>query len=104
MVMTVFSDIYIYVTVFSDVCVYIYIYVAVFSDIYIYVVAHLAARRVQAHVHYTCSRLNEFSMVLQSLSANQCGEMRLSVETDMVAINTHFKDLFNPSWREFISL
>lgn len=91
--MTVFSDIYIYMTVFSA----IYI-----CDIY--VVAHLAARRVQAHVHYTCSRLNEFSTVLQSLSANQCGEMRLSVETDMVAINTHFKDLFNPSWREFISL
>ncbi|KAK7092951.1 hypothetical protein V1264_008622 [Littorina saxatilis] len=34
-----------------------------------------------------------------SLSANQNGEMKLSVETDMVSINTHFKDLFNPAWR-----
>ncbi|XP_076455723.1 checkpoint protein HUS1-like isoform X2 [Babylonia areolata] len=34
-----------------------------------------------------------------SLSANQSGEMKLSVETDMVTINTHFKDLFNPAWR-----
>ncbi|PVD37195.1 hypothetical protein C0Q70_04190 [Pomacea canaliculata] len=34
------------------------------------------------------------------LSANQKGEMKLSVETDMVAINTHFKDLFNPSWKK----
>ncbi|KAK7466828.1 hypothetical protein BaRGS_00037095 [Batillaria attramentaria] len=33
------------------------------------------------------------------LSANQSGEMKLSVETDMVSVNTHFRDLFNPSWR-----
>lgn len=34
------------------------------------------------------------------LSANQSGEMKLSVETDMVAVNTHFRDLFNPTWRK----
>lgn len=34
-----------------------------------------------------------------NLSANQNGEMKLSVETDMVAVNTHFKDLYNPQWR-----
>ncbi|XP_071103105.1 checkpoint protein HUS1-like [Haliotis cracherodii] len=33
------------------------------------------------------------------LSANQNGEMRLSVETDMVSISTHFQDLHNPTWR-----
>ena len=31
------------------------------------------------------------------LSANQNGEMKLSVETDMAAVTTHFKDLLNPS-------
>ena len=51
---------------------------------------------------YKWSGLKKFNTVLQSLSANQNGEMRLSVETDMVAINTHFKDLYNPSWRELI--
>ena len=34
---------------------------------------------------------------LQVLSANQNGEMKLSVETDMAAVSTHFKDLLNPS-------
>lgn len=31
------------------------------------------------------------------LSANQMGEMKLMVETDMVSISTHFKDLVNPT-------
>ncbi|CAG2247948.1 HUS1 [Mytilus edulis] len=31
------------------------------------------------------------------LSANQNGEMKLSVETDMAAVSTHFRDLINPS-------
>jgi len=33
-----------------------------------------------------------------ALSANCNGEMKLSVETDMVAVNTHFQGLHNPSW------
>lgn len=33
-----------------------------------------------------------------ALSANSSGEMKLSVETDMVAVNTHFQGLHNPSW------
>uniref|UniRef100_A0A2C9L6C6 Checkpoint protein n=2 Tax=Biomphalaria glabrata TaxID=6526 RepID=A0A2C9L6C6_BIOGL len=33
-----------------------------------------------------------------SLSANRSGEMKLSVETDMVAVSTHFQNLLNPTW------
>ena len=32
------------------------------------------------------------------LSANQLGEMKLNVETDMVSVTTHFRDLSMPSW------
>lgn len=42
--------------------------------------------------------------MFQMLAANQSGEMKLSVETDMVAVNTHFKNLFNPSWRKYAKL
>ncbi|XP_062593869.1 checkpoint protein HUS1-like isoform X2 [Saccostrea cucullata] len=34
------------------------------------------------------------------LSANQNGEMKLMVETDMVSITTHFRDLVNPVSRD----
>ncbi|KAH9515175.1 DNA damage checkpoint control protein [Bulinus truncatus] len=33
-----------------------------------------------------------------SLSANRSGEMKLSVETDMVAVSTHFQNLTHPTW------
>ncbi|CAG5116939.1 unnamed protein product, partial [Candidula unifasciata] len=33
-----------------------------------------------------------------TLSANANGDMKLSVETDMVAISTHFQHLPNPTW------
>ncbi|XP_041373139.1 checkpoint protein HUS1-like isoform X2 [Gigantopelta aegis] len=33
------------------------------------------------------------------LSANQSGDMKLMVETDMVSVSTHFQDLLNPTWR-----
>uniref|UniRef100_A0A0B6Z858 Checkpoint protein n=1 Tax=Arion vulgaris TaxID=1028688 RepID=A0A0B6Z858_9EUPU len=33
-----------------------------------------------------------------TLSANISGDMKLSVETDMVAISTHFQNLSNPTW------
>ncbi|KAG7455455.1 hypothetical protein MATL_G00256790 [Megalops atlanticus] len=32
------------------------------------------------------------------LEANQNGEMNLKIETDLVSVSTHFKDLGNPSW------
>ncbi|KAL5010696.1 hypothetical protein ScPMuIL_013001 [Solemya velum] len=32
-----------------------------------------------------------------ALSANQNGEMKLMVETDMVSVSTHFRDLLNPA-------
>ncbi|KAK3783866.1 hypothetical protein RRG08_001898 [Elysia crispata] len=35
-----------------------------------------------------------------SLSANNSGEMKVSVETDMASISTHFQNLFNPSWNK----
>ncbi|KAH9495675.1 DNA damage checkpoint control protein [Bulinus truncatus] len=34
-----------------------------------------------------------------SLSANRSGEMKLSVETDMVAVSTHFQNLTHPTWK-----
>lgn len=34
------------------------------------------------------------------LSANRMGEMKLMVETDMVSISTHFRDLINPTSRD----
>ncbi|XP_059140920.1 checkpoint protein HUS1-like [Physella acuta] len=33
-----------------------------------------------------------------SLSANNNGEMKLSVETEMVSVSTHFQNLHNPTW------
>ena len=33
----------------------------------------------------------------QMLSANRSGELKLSVETDMVSVSTHFQDLHNPT-------
>ena len=38
-----------------------------------------------------------FMIVLQTLSANRSGELKLSVETDMVSVSTHFQDLHNPT-------
>ena len=35
--------------------------------------------------------------LLQMLSANRSGELKLSVETDMVSVSTHFQDLHNPT-------
>ncbi|GFR92541.1 checkpoint protein HUS1-like [Elysia marginata] len=35
-----------------------------------------------------------------AVSANNSGEMKVSVETDMVSISTHFQNLFNPSWNK----
>lgn len=35
------------------------------------------------------------------MSANASGDMKLSVETDMVAISTHFQNLSNPTWSEY---
>ena len=32
------------------------------------------------------------------ISANQSGEMKLVVETDMASISTHFKNLDHPKW------
>ncbi len=33
-----------------------------------------------------------------TVSANQNGEMKLQVETDMVAVGTYFQDLEQPMW------
>ena len=35
--------------------------------------------------------------LFQMLSANRSGELKLSVETDMVSVSTHFQDLHNPT-------
>ena len=32
------------------------------------------------------------------ISANQSGEMKLRIETDLVNVATHFRDLQNPTW------
>ncbi|XP_060756116.1 checkpoint protein HUS1 isoform X2 [Neoarius graeffei] len=32
------------------------------------------------------------------VEANLCGEMNLKIETDLVSVTTHFKDLGNPPW------
>ena len=32
------------------------------------------------------------------VSANQSGEMKLRIETDLVSVATHFRDLHNPTW------
>ncbi|XP_069768391.1 checkpoint protein HUS1 isoform X1 [Narcine bancroftii] len=34
------------------------------------------------------------------IEANQNGEMNLKIDTDMVSVTTHFKELGNPSWVE----
>ncbi|KAL4229387.1 DNA damage checkpoint control protein [Mactra antiquata] len=41
-------------------------------------------------------KMKNLSNVL-SLSANQQGELRVSVENDMVSVSTHFEDLLNPA-------
>lgn len=40
-------------------------------------------------------------LTLQTLSANASGDMKLSVETDMVAVSTHFQNLPTPTWSEY---
>lgn len=37
-----------------------------------------------------------YFLFIKVLSANHNGEMKLMVETDMVSISTHFRDLVNP--------
>lgn len=37
-------------------------------------------------------------IVLQVIEANLSGEMNLKIETDLVSVTTHFKDLGNPAW------
>ncbi|CAL1543030.1 unnamed protein product [Lymnaea stagnalis] len=37
-----------------------------------------------------------------ALSANSSGDMKLSVETDMVAVSTHFQNLLNPIWKVLV--
>lgn len=43
-------------------------------------------------------------IVLQMIEANLSGEMNLKIETDLVCVTTHFKDLGNPSWGKFLGL
>ncbi|XP_020784657.2 checkpoint protein HUS1 isoform X3 [Boleophthalmus pectinirostris] len=37
------------------------------------------------------------------LEANMSGEMNLKIETDLVSVTTHFKDLGNPPWGDDVS-
>lgn len=42
---------------------------------------------------------------MQVIEANLNGEMELKIETDLVCITTHFRDLGNPPWgKHFTSL
>lgn len=40
-------------------------------------------------------------IVLQVIEANLNGEMNLKIETDLVSVTTHFKNLGNPPWGKF---
>ena len=53
---------------------------------------------IMAYLHSCCVLLvyEIFYFIKKVLSANQNGEMKLMVETDMVSISTHFRDLVNP--------
>ncbi|XP_034040648.1 checkpoint protein HUS1 isoform X1 [Thalassophryne amazonica] len=42
-------------------------------------------------------RMKNLSNFLE-IEANQNGEMKLKIETDLVSVTTHFKDLGNPPW------
>ena len=44
------------------------------------------------------------NIILQTLSANRSGEFKLSVETDMVSVSTHFQDLHNPTSKFYLYL
>ncbi len=39
-------------------------------------------------------------IVFQVLEANLNGEMNLKIDTDLVSVTTHFKELGNPPWGE----
>ena len=39
-----------------------------------------------------------FASIWQVISANQQGEMKLQVETDLATVATHFRDLEKPTW------
>nr|XP_020481080.1 checkpoint protein HUS1 isoform X1 [Monopterus albus] len=43
-------------------------------------------------------RMKNLSNFLQVIEANLNGEMNLKIETDLVSVTTHFKDLGNPPW------
>lgn len=37
------------------------------------------------------------------MEANQNGEMNLKIETDLVSVTTHFKELGNPPWGKILN-
>lgn len=47
---------------------------------------------------YLCS----FPSHSEVVEANMNGEMNLKIETDLVSVTTHFKDLGNPPWGELL--
>lgn len=51
-------------------------------------------------IHLTCVTIPTCVCVCQVIEANLNGEMNLKIETDLVSVTTHFKDLGNPPWGE----
>ncbi|XP_056262485.1 checkpoint protein HUS1, partial [Pseudoliparis swirei] len=49
------------------------------------------------HHHLKADRMKNLSNFLV-IEANLIGEMNLKIETDLVSVTTHFKDLGNPPW------
>lgn len=41
--------------------------------------------------------------VFEVMEANQNGEMNLKIETDLVSVTTHFKELGNPPWGKILN-
>lgn len=38
------------------------------------------------------------------IEANRNGEINLKIETDLVSVSTHFKDLGNPPWGKWFNI
>lgn len=55
------------------------------------------------HVYMFLIFLYHLLSLSQVVEANLNGEMNLKIETDLVSVTTHFKDLGNPPWGEFVN-
>ena len=66
-------------------------------DVHVKASIYMPALRVLRNIVDRMKNLSNFVRV----SANNSGELKLCVETDLVTVSTYFHDLDRPVWREY---